>query len=152
MGSRTSSLIILYATQTGKAERLAFQMNKMAQAKHMKTELWNMFDFDGATLSSYNNLAVIVSTHGIGEPPFQAEKLYYFLHSPKAPKLPALNYSVLALGDSNYAQFCQTGKDFDQILEKLGATRVAGRVDCDLDYEMDALQWMESVLEIINMK
>ncbi|MEO9477409.1 MAG: flavodoxin domain-containing protein [Cyclobacteriaceae bacterium] len=152
MGPNNNSLLILYATQTGKAEKLAYRMNKLAQSKDLKSELWNMFDFDETRLSYYKNLAVIVSTHGIGEPPFQAERLYKFLFSPKAPMLPELNYSVLALGDRKYSLFCQTGKDFDQILEKLGATRFTGRVDCDLDYERDALQWMKTVVGIINVK
>src|SRR5690606_17421877 len=51
-----------------------------------------------------------------------------------------------ALGDTSYEFFCQTGKDFDKRLEELGGKRIAPRVDCDLDFEEPAAEWMESVL------
>lgn len=45
---------------------------------------------------------------------------------------------MLALGDSSYEFFCKTGKDFDEQFAKLGATRIAPRIDCDVDYDDDA--------------
>jgi sulfite reductase (NADPH) flavoprotein alpha-component len=69
------------------------------------------------------------------------------LSSKKAPKLENLQYSVLSLGDSSYEFFCQTGKDFDEYLAKLGAKRIADRVDCDVDYEDDANSWSASIIE-----
>ena len=62
-------------------------------------------------LKKINNLAILVSTHGIGEPPVQAEDLHEFLHGKKAFDLSHINYAVLSLGDSSYVDFCQTGKD-----------------------------------------
>lgn len=100
-----------------------------------------MSDFNYNNLSSFRNLAVIVSTHGIGEPPIMASGFYNFLHL-HGPHLPGLSYSVLALGDSRYAHFCQTGKDFDLVLSKLGATRMLERAECDVDFESPSRQWM----------
>ena len=62
-----------------------------------------------------------------------------------APALPHLNYSVLALGDTNYPAFCQFGKSCDERFEQLGAKRVHPRVDCDVDYEAPAKTWTEGV-------
>ena len=56
-------------------------------------------------------------------PPDNALSFHEFLHSKRAPKLDHLHFSVLALGDSSYEFFCQTGKEFDQRLEELGGTR-----------------------------
>jgi sulfite reductase (NADPH) flavoprotein alpha-component len=53
---------------------------------------------------------------------------------------------VLALGDSSYEFYCQTGKDFDAALEKQGAQRLFDRVDCDIDYDDAAAAWMEQLL------
>ncbi|HVY12803.1 MAG TPA: sulfite reductase subunit alpha [Alphaproteobacteria bacterium] len=57
-----------------------------------------------------------------------------------------MRYSVCALGDRNYTQFCQSGKDFDGFLEKRGATRALPRVDCDVDYEEVFAKWLDAVL------
>jgi len=151
-GNTTSdqvSLLILYGTQTGNSEKLAFYMKKCAETTSLPVKVKSMAEFKGNELKKVTNLAIIVSTQGIGEPPVQAEELYNFLHSKRAPKLSHIKYSVLALGDTGYAQFCQTGKDFDNVLEKLGAERMCKRVDCDIDYEDDASTWINSVLKVL---
>jgi sulfite reductase (NADPH) flavoprotein alpha-component len=61
-------------------------------------------------------------------------------------QLSSVRFSVCALGDTNYTLFCQCGKDLDAALEKLGAARVAPRVDCDLDYEAKFTAWLDSAL------
>jgi sulfite reductase (NADPH) flavoprotein alpha-component len=72
--------------------------------------------------------------------------LHEFLQSKKAPKLSHLQYGVIGLGDSSYEFFCQTAKEWDRVLEEKGATRIAERVDCDVDYEDDAEEWIDAVL------
>jgi sulfite reductase (NADPH) flavoprotein alpha-component len=54
---------------------------------------------------------------------------------------------VLALGDSSYAQFCESGKQVDARLAALGASRAAARIDLDLDYEPAAKTWLTETLE-----
>jgi len=67
--------------------------------------------------------------------------------SDAAPRLEGVRFAVLALGDSSYAQFCETGKAIDARLEALGAARAAARIDLDLDYEAGAKTWLTEVLE-----
>ena len=76
-----------------------------------------------------------------------AETFYHWLRGPRAPKLSGVKFSVLGLGDKSYLHFCQTGKDFDEQLETLGATRLAPRMDCDTDYEELVEQWLAAVSE-----
>lgn len=152
VNSLPASLFILYGTQTGNAEKLARAFEKKGKALGIEVTVKNMALFKVREFKAIKNLAVIVSTQGIGEPPIEAAELHTLLHSSKAPALPGLRFSVLALGDTSYAQFCQTGKDFDAVLEKLGATRLYDRRDCDVDYEDDAVSWMEGVLEKIQEK
>ncbi|KOO12323.1 hypothetical protein AKJ18_24540, partial [Vibrio xuii] len=89
----------------------------------------------------------VASTNGEGEAPDNAIELHEFLQSKKAPKLPNLKYGVIGLGDSSYEFFCQTGKDFDTYLSKLGATPFIDRVDCDVDYEAPASDWKAKALD-----
>ncbi len=89
---------------------------------------------------------MVVSTQGDGDPPDDARGLMEFLLSRRAPKLEQLSYSVLALGDSSYPKFCETGKQVDERLAALGAKRLVERVDCDVDYDTLAAGWLERVV------
>lgn len=140
---------LLYATHTGNSERLAKLTEKRINDLGVATKIADMGSFKQKELRSIKKLLVIVSTHGIGEPPIQATELYEYLNSSKAPELKQLQYAVLALGDSSYTHFCQTGKDFDIILSRLGAQRICERVDCDVDLEDDYNRWLEKVLNDI---
>ena len=63
----------------------------------------------------------------------------------KEVSLEGVEFSVCALGDTSYDQFCETGKQIDARLEKLGAKRIADRVDCDVDFEESFEQWSVQV-------
>ncbi len=141
------SLTIVYGSQTGNAKALAQSLSQSAQSKGFTAELISAADYKVQRLKKETHLIVIVSTHGEGEPPEDAEALHQFIFGKKAPKLDTLNFAVLGLGDSSYEFFCQTGKDFDTQLEKLGAKRLFDRVDLDVDYETQANQWSTDILE-----
>ena len=140
---------VLFGSHTGNSEALAYKFAEQAKERKIETEVLDMAVFKTRDLKTIKNLAVIVSTHGLGEPPVQAEDLYNYLHGKKAPDLSHIQYSVLALGDSSYVDFCQTGKDFDTVLEKLGAKRFIPRQDCDVDYEDGAETWQNSFLDTL---
>ena len=38
--------------------------------------------------------------------------------------------------------------EWDRVLEEKGANRIHDRVDCDVDYEDDAEEWIENVISI----
>ncbi len=122
-------------------------MESEASAMGIDTVVTNMANFSVGDFQNVQYLAVIVSTHGIGEPPIASERLFYGLESTAVPSLASIRYAVLALGDTGYAQFCQAGKDFDHLMVKHGAVRILPRVDCDVDYEKNALNWITRYLE-----
>ena len=140
-------LNILFGSHTGNCEALAHNMASVAKDRGIDVEVSDMASFKARNLKKVKNLAVLVSTHGLGEPPIQAEDLYKYLHGKKAPNLSDVKFSVLALGDSSYVDYCQTGKDFDAVLEKLGGQRIVLRQDCDVDYEDDAEAWQAKFLD-----
>lgn len=139
-------ITILYGSQTGNAQSLAKTFGKRLKESGFETIVQSMSDFKPNNLKKITNLLIIVSTHGEGEPPDTALAFHEFLHGKRAPKLENFQYSVLSLGDSSYEFFCQTGKEFDKRLEELGGTRLYPRIDCDLDYDEPANEWLEGVL------
>ncbi|MEW6981073.1 assimilatory sulfite reductase (NADPH) flavoprotein subunit [Colwelliaceae bacterium 6471] len=142
----SSTLTILFGSQTGNAKGVAKALTAQAQAQGLTVDCKSMAEFKPKAIKNISHLLIVTSTNGEGEPPDDAIALHEFLSSKKAPKLEQLQYSVLALGDTSYEFFCQTGKDFDQFLSQLGAKQLAPRVDCDLDYEADANAWSEDVV------
>ena len=144
--SAQSVLTILYGSRTGNGERLAKKAKILAEAQGLNVVLKNMETYRTRDLQAEKNLLVIVSTHGEGVPPFSAQELHGFIFGKRAPKLEGVNFAVLALGDSSYFQFCKTGRDFDEQLEKLGAKRLVPVLTCDLDFEQPADEWIKSTL------
>ncbi|MEG3756055.1 assimilatory sulfite reductase (NADPH) flavoprotein subunit [Psychromonas arctica] len=144
--SAGQTLTILYASQTGNAKGVASQLAESAKAAGLNVVLKNTADYKAKALKNETHLLIVASTNGEGEAPDDAIEFHEFLLGKKAPKLPELKYSVLALGDSSYEFFCQTGKDFDERLKALGASQLAPRVDCDVDYETESEAWISSVV------
>ncbi len=144
-----ASLTILYGSQTGNAKGVASQYKEVAEQAGFAVKLVSMADYKPRSLKKESHLLIAVSTHGEGEAPDDAVELHEFLASKKAPKLSDLKYAVIALGDSSYEFFCQTGKDFDVRLAALGATALLPRLDCDVDYEQDVASWSEKLTDIL---
>lgn len=138
---------ILYGTQTGNSKKLAETLQAELSAKGAEAEVLNIKKYRPQNLKKEQRLVVVISTHGNGEPPDEARAFFKYINSDRAPKLDQLEYSVLALGDSSYEEYCQAGVDVDTRLAALGAKPFLARVDCDLDFEDDAAQWRENVIQ-----
>ncbi|HHF3086031.1 TPA: assimilatory sulfite reductase (NADPH) flavoprotein subunit [Vibrio diabolicus] len=139
-------LSIIFASQTGNSKGVAEALEQEAKAEGIAVELFDASDYKGKNLAKETHVIIVASTNGEGEAPDNAIELHEFLQSKKAPKLSNLQYGVIALGDSSYEFFCQTGKDFDAYLSKLGATPFIDRLDCDVDYEAPAAEWRKNAL------
>ncbi|GAB4363180.1 MAG: assimilatory sulfite reductase (NADPH) flavoprotein subunit [Methylohalobius crimeensis] len=145
--ARTPLVTVLYGTETGHSEELAETIRKMLIDRGVRAQAVDMADYEPRKLKQEKFLLAITSTHGEGDPPAPAEGFFEFLHSIKAPKLDGVRFSVLSLGDSSYEFFCEAGKVIDARLEALGAERFQDRVDCDVDYEQAAQEWMTAAAE-----
>jgi sulfite reductase (NADPH) flavoprotein alpha-component len=142
-------LTIVYATESGNSERLANDLAKAARKSGLKPSLVDMAELDVATLASVRRLVVIAATWGEGEPPARAARAYTELMGNAAPRLEGVEYGVLALGDTAYAEFCSIGKAIDERLAALGGKRAVERVDCDLDFAKPAGDWIASALKVL---
>ena len=142
-----AALTILYGSQTGNAKGVATKLKEQAESRGLAVKLVSMSDYKPTALKKEKFLSVVVSTYGEGEPPEDAETLHEFLATKKAPKLDGVKIAVIGLGDSSYEFFCQTAKDFEQRLNKLGAETIYQRADLDVDYDDEAATWITGALD-----
>ena len=142
-------LTIVYGTETGNSKKLATELAAKAKKKSIPVKLASLDQYRISDLTKEENLFVVISTQGDGEPPVAAQKFYDHIHK-NGFRLDNTKYSVLALGDTSYPLFCKTGEDVDAQLHKLGAKRIVPIQKCDLDYEADAEAWFERVLQTLN--
>lgn len=146
----SKEVTILYGSQTGNTQGLAENAARKLEGNGFQVTISSMSDFKVNNLKKVQNLLIAVSTHGEGDPPDNTLSFHEYLHGRRAPSLEELRFSVLALGDSSYEFFCETGKQFDKRLEELGGTRLFPRMDCDLDYDEPASEWLEGVISSLS--
>jgi sulfite reductase (NADPH) flavoprotein alpha-component len=142
-------LTIVYASESGNSEKLASDIAKAARKNGLKPNVIDMADLDLAALTSAKKLVFIVATWGEGDPPARAVRAYNELMGEGAPRLDGVEFGVLALGDTAYAEFCAIGKKIDERLAALGGKRVVDRVDCDLDFAEPAARWIGDAVKVL---
>jgi sulfite reductase (NADPH) flavoprotein alpha-component len=145
-GDAVARLAVVYGSQTGNGRRIAERLGRAAEAAGLAVRVYAARDYPLKDLAKERLLTVVVSTHGDGDPPDDARGFVEYLAGKRAPRLENLAYSVLALGDSSYPKFCETGRQVDERLAALGARRLLPRVDCDLDYERLVTPWLDQVV------
>jgi sulfite reductase (NADPH) flavoprotein alpha-component len=148
--AKRAPLTILFGTESGNAEALAAQARKVAAKLGFAPKVVDMADFSVADAAATENLLIVASTWGEGDPPQRAVDFYEALMADDAPRFERTRFAVLALGDRAYVQFCEIGRRIDERLAALGGARVADRVECDLDYETPANGWIDATLARLN--
>ena len=145
----TTTIDVLFGTQTGNAEFLADELVAGARARGLGGRTTALDDVSPEQLAGMSHVLVVTSTYGEGEMPDNAGLFWDAIQSDATPRLEGLQFAVLGLGDSGYDEFCQAGKLLDTRFEQLGATRIHDRVDCDVDFEDPAALWTAGVLDRI---
>lgn len=142
-----ADLTILYGSQTGNAEYLAFQVSEKAQSVGLTTDLLTLNDALQSNLLTWNRLLVVTSTHDNGHMPDNATAFWEWLGTQSGAPYRGLPYAVLTIGDSMYDDFCKAGHDLDQTIAELGGVRLRECVDHDVDYDMTSGVWVSRFLE-----
>lgn len=143
---------ILYGSQSGTAEEIAKNLSKQAKSKGYESVLLELNDYQKMDRTQAQTALIVTSTWGDGEPPDNAAAFWNDIQASDGSDWKNVSYSVLALGDSNYTEFCGAGKCFDERLNALGATRLLERVDCDVDYETPSEQWIKRIWDVLETK
>ncbi len=144
-------LLVLFGSQSGNAESLAKKVAKEANTRGFSARAAGMDTMTAAALAAEPNVLVITSTWGEGDMPDNAAVFWDQLNqNGSSPRLESVRYSVLALGDRNYADtFCLAGRKLDERLAELGAVRIHPRQDCDVEFEAPAKAWSSGALEAL---
>ena len=137
---------IIYGSQTGNARRAAEALHAKLDAAGLPARLLRADAYSTRELANERLLYLVISTQGEGDPPDDAIGLSEFLLGRRAPKLPQLQFAVLGLGDTSYADFCGIARKLDARLAELGATRVQTLGEADLDIDIVAAPWREQAL------
>ncbi|MDP8913118.1 MAG: assimilatory sulfite reductase (NADPH) flavoprotein subunit, partial [Pseudomonadota bacterium] len=141
------TLTILYGTETGNSTEIAQALAASARDKGLSPELFDMSAYKPRRLKDEQDVLIIVSTYGEGDPPQPAVGFFEFVEGSRAPRLEGVRFAVLALGDSTYEKYCEAGKRLDRRFEELGAERLEPRRDCDIDYDEPAAAWSLLLVE-----
>ena len=144
-----NSLLLIFGTETGNAEELAEDAANMAKGFDLEATVMDMEDIEPDDISISKRLIVVCSTWGEGEQPVNAQDLYDAVEETEEGSMEGVNFAVLALGDTAFELFCESGKEWDKILEEKGGTRVNDRIDCDTDYDDYAEEWLEDTLGLM---
>lgn len=142
--------VVAYGSETGNSRAIAEKFVEVAIKQGKEIELLNLAEAKLRHLSSIKQLFIVCSTHGDGDPPEPIESFYKALLSSEK-SLEHLSYALLALGDSTYEKFCESGIQIDEKLSQLSASRLLERVDCDVDFQEQAEAWIEQALSFVNV-
>jgi sulfite reductase (NADPH) flavoprotein alpha-component len=145
----TVKTLVLYASQSGNSQTIAQSLQQKLSIENIQSDIKSCDELTLKQLNDYTILLIIASTYGEGEAPDNSIDLLEMIQSKKAPDLSHLQHAVLSLGDSSYEFFCQTGKDFEQVLLKLNSDTLTPRVDCDIDFEDQAQVWTQGIIKKI---
>jgi uncharacterized iron-regulated membrane protein/flavodoxin len=140
------SILILYGTVTGNAESLAHNLAARLRRLGIAALVRDMAHCQPSVLTQVNCVLMVISTYGDGEPPEDAASFYDAIVDGEGLDLSGLRFSVLGLGNTTFDYFCRCGKELDKALERHGASRIYPRVDCDVDYELSAEDWLDGVV------
>ena len=141
----TRTITVLFGSETGNSAELASTLGESLRKEGLTARVVDLAQYKARQLANEQDVLIVTSTHGEGDPPATAMNFFEFVEGPKAPSLTGKRYAVLALGDTTYEQYCEAGRRLDLRLAELGASRLVERVDCDVDFDDDAAAWIDVV-------
>lgn len=131
---------VIYAGQTGFAEQLARQTLQSLQAAGVSARLHGIDTLTLDELRHAGRVLFVASTTGDGEPPDMAQA-FSRLTMRQPAQLDGLRYGLLALGDSDYEDFCGFGRQLQRWLEVSGAQTLFDPVEVDSEDEASLRHW-----------
>ncbi|XP_077480322.1 methionine synthase reductase [Stigmatopora argus] len=147
-------IVILYGSQKGQAQSIAEGVAEEAEGHGLLAEISCLNQKDKYNLEKEKSPVIfIVSTTGDGEPPDNALKFVRHLKKQNlsSDHFKNLHYALLALGDSNYENFCNCGKTIERRLQELGGQQfyASGYADDGVGLEVVVDPWLEGLWKAV---
>ncbi|HET7301297.1 MAG TPA: flavodoxin domain-containing protein [Oleiagrimonas sp.] len=150
-GFAASSVLLVYATQTGAAESIAEATREQLEMAGIYAHMVDFYDLNLVMLERSSQVLFVVSTTFDGDPPDMGEAFYQSVMQHPAT-LPRLQYGVLALGDRAYDQFCGFGHNLDGWLRASGAKPWFDIIEVDDEDEQAIERWHGQVACLLARK
>jgi sulfite reductase (NADPH) flavoprotein alpha-component len=137
--------LVVYASQTGAAQRLAWQTAGALHGAGMALRVEALGALTPDDLNGCRAALFIVSTCGEGDAPDNAAGFVRRFMGDGGAALAGLRYGLLALGDREFARFCAFGRRVDEWLQAQGAQALFERIEVD-GLQPDALhRWQHEL-------
>ncbi|MDQ8193427.1 flavodoxin family protein [Coraliomargarita sp. SDUM461004] len=137
-------LTVFYGTETGNAKGLAQKVAKKGEKNGVEVDIVDLASSEVSVLESIDHpFVVIISTWDDGAPPPKCVPFCKALAETDL-SLTGKQYTVLALGDTEYPLFCECGKQVDARLSALGAEAVMPRTDLGADFMVSYIGWSKN--------
>jgi sulfite reductase alpha subunit-like flavoprotein len=104
---RPSSFLVLYGSETGTAEEVAFKIHRHFSQRRLTFSISSLDEYDVSKLPSETCILWVVATAGEGEVPSNMKKFWNFLlrRNLSSDSLKGVSCAVFGLGDSSYEKF-----------------------------------------------
>ncbi|MFH7764805.1 PepSY domain-containing protein [Acinetobacter sp. BSP-28] len=144
--------LIVYASQTGMAEQLAWRTATSLQQAQQPVSVKAMQQLSLEDLKNTEQVLFVASTYGTGEAPDLASGFAKKILRKKAD-LSHLHYAVLALGSREYADtFCHFGHAIDDWLKQNGAQQLFNIIEVDNANQEQIQAWNTALAKVTQLE
>lgn len=144
--------LIVYASQTGMAEQLAWRTATSLQQAHQPASVKSVQHLSLDDLKNTEQVLFVASTYGTGEAPDLASGFVKKILS-KQTDLSHLHYAVLALGSREYADtFCHFGHAIDDWLKQNGAQQLFNIIEVDNANQEQIQAWNSALANVTQLE
>jgi len=148
-GEWRQEVLVLYGSESGTAERYAYQVARRLQG--FRCDVLSLDELDVSTLGGDRLVLVVTSTYGDGKVPSNALRFVERIKALPRDALTDVGYAVMGIGSSVYEHFCAGGVTIDALLAQAGGQRLLPlhRGD-EMDGQAAAVKaWMELVARVL---
>lgn len=146
------SIIILYGSQTGNAEEISSYLSREFKCDTM---IMNNYSKNIRELNNFEKIIFICSTTGNGEFPENASSFWKAIKKRDIMKdiIKDVKFTICALGDTNYSNFCESGKKLSKRLKEIGGIEIIPifLVDAADDEEEQIEIYKNKLIDILSL-